>query len=128
MIEPEAEDELKVVLRLKVTSSMYSSRSRAFLKSYSLARRLSSQMYSCREARRKTIQREAQETPEPRGPALLAGRRPLTCMRLWALSRGMVSGFCSFSSSSCRGSVSWCSRKRSCSTMSDWTRIYVKIK
>lgn len=44
-----------------------------------------------------------------------------TCMRLWALSRGMVSGFCCFSSSSCRGSVSWCSRKRSCSTMSGWT-------
>lgn len=46
--------------------------------------------------------------------------RVFTCMRLWALSRGMVSGFCCFSSSSCRGRVSWCSRKRSCSTMSDW--------
>lgn len=32
----------------RVTSSMYCSRSRAFLKSYSLARLLSSQMYSCR--------------------------------------------------------------------------------
>lgn len=37
----------------EVTSSMYSSRSRAFLKSYSLARLLSSQMYSCREEDRK---------------------------------------------------------------------------
>lgn len=36
-----------------VTSSMYSSRSRAFLKSYSLARLLSSQMYNCGEERRK---------------------------------------------------------------------------
>lgn len=49
-IDPEAEHQFKVRLRQKVTSSMYSSRSRAFLKSYSLARRLSSQMYSCREA------------------------------------------------------------------------------
>lgn len=37
----------------EVTSLMYSRRSRAFLKSYSLARLLSSQMYNCREMQEK---------------------------------------------------------------------------
>lgn len=71
IIESEAEDEAEAALRQEVTSSMYSSRSRAFLKSYSLARRLSSQMYSCREADRPT-----KSAAIPRDPKAPIGRRP----------------------------------------------------
>lgn len=43
----------------EVTSLMYSSRSRAFLKSYSLARLLSSQMYICKEKCRRGLRRDS---------------------------------------------------------------------
>lgn len=42
----------------------------------------------------------------------------LTSMRLRGLSKGMLSGFSCFSSSSCLGRVSWWSRNLSCSTIS----------
>lgn len=54
----------------------------------------------------------------PRGTACVL----LTVMRLWGLSRGMLSGFSCFSSSSCLGRVSWWSRNRSCSTISTPTK------